>query len=195
MWSSSRGKRCVGHTQVTFARTPKHHPSPRPLIIRTQDHDFVFYTPTTQAYTMIDSTSGAQLFPLSEWLLHQGPAEEGLQSGIRLWNWTRVYDSDIFTGDPTGAAARCSFSNVVLTICITRNPQVYVGGGATATTSPQRKCAIGEGGARVGGWMMDRRTAEAKRRHKPLPPPSSHFPHLHQPSLISPPPTPAVIDT
>ena len=57
----------------------------------------------------------SSLFPLSEWMLSKGPASQGMESGISLWSWVRVYESDIFSGDPQGEAQKCAYVDTGIT--------------------------------------------------------------------------------
>ena len=81
------------------------------------------------ASAMLDATSAIPLFPLSDWDLVRGPktiAGDGLQDGVSLWTFVRTYKSDIFTSDGSGGRVGASFSNVILTFAVGRQPQFFL---------------------------------------------------------------------
>ena len=73
----------------------------------------------------LDATSDIPLFPLAEWDLVRGQAH-GLQDGVRLWTFVREYKSDIFTTDGSGRSRGASFSNIILTFAVSRQPAYFL---------------------------------------------------------------------
>ena len=92
-----------------------------------ESSDLVFVpSPSDNVLSMLDATSDIPLFPLSEWDLVSGPSAIGMQDGVRLWTFTRHYKSDIFTTDGSGVRTGASFSNVILTIAVGRQPSYFL---------------------------------------------------------------------
>ena len=78
------------------------------------------------ASSLLDLTSDIPLFPLAEWDMVQGPAEIKMQHGVRLWSFVRNYKSDIFTTDGAALRRGASFSNIVLTFAVSRQPYYFL---------------------------------------------------------------------